>query len=320
MQASPCAAGVVRITTPLRSRPRTVHAYLLETSGGPVLVDGGAETDEAWEVLDAAVRVTIGRWSDLKLHLVTHMHVDHIGLAGRIRRASGSPLAMGRLDAERTAHAAAHPNEEAGYRTSMLRSAGADAELVARAGVVPDRRTQRPDCEFPIGEAGGPLLVGSEWRVLWTPGHTAGHVSLFRDSDRVLIAGDAVLPRISPTIGVNRQRPNPVGDYLDALDRLESLRPALALPGHGDPVTEPRDRIGQLRAETLQESDRVLSCLRGGASTVAEVVAMRYAGRALPDAARVQAIRETRAHLDRLTALGTAAAETHGDLVCFWPS
>jgi hypothetical protein len=111
---------VVRVTTPLRSRPRTVHAYLLETSGGPVLVDGGADTGEAWEVLDGAVRACIGRWSDLKLQLVTHMHVDHIGLARRIRQASwyaSGPVRTG-TEGGWTACGCGFPVRKPGFRDS----------------------------------------------------------------------------------------------------------------------------------------------------------------------------------------------------------
>src|SRR6185436_16692501 len=84
------------------------------------------------------------------------------------------------------------------------------------------------------------------WRFVWTPGHTAGHVSLFRADDRVLVAGDAVMPRITPTLGVNRQREDPVGDYLEALERLRGLRPALVLPGHGEPLDDGGARMREL--------------------------------------------------------------------------
>ena len=104
------APDVWRVTGPLPWRPRLVHAYLVRLgSDGWMLVDGGADTDAAWETLDAGVREVAGGWKAIALHVVTHMHVDHIGLAARVRDASGARLAMHRLDAERVAGAAADP-------------------------------------------------------------------------------------------------------------------------------------------------------------------------------------------------------------------
>lgn len=319
MQPAAVAPGVWRVTVPLPFRPRTVHAYLLDAGGGRfALVDGGADTDECWAVLDAAVRGVSGGWGAVSLHVVTHMHVDHFGLARRVREASGAPLAMGRLDAERAAHAAANPEEEASYRGRLLREAGAPADLVDRNAARASAPAGFVPCDHPLPEPISPVPSLAAWRAVWTPGHTAGHISLFRSEDGVLIAGDAVLPRVSPTIGVNRQRADPVADYLDCLSTLEELRPRLILPGHGDPIPGGSDRIAELRAGTLAESARVLAILGGEPMTTAEAAAARYAGRELPDPQMMQAIRETAAHLHHLVATGAAASGHEGEVVRFW--
>ncbi|HEV2131934.1 MAG TPA: MBL fold metallo-hydrolase, partial [Longimicrobiaceae bacterium] len=125
------APGVWRVTTPLPFRPREVHAYLLQGKEGAfVLVDGGANTDDAWVALVGGVREVAGEWQRVTAHVVTHMHLDHIGLARRVRDACGAPLLMHRLDAERAAHAEANPEEEAEYRAQLLRESGAPEELI----------------------------------------------------------------------------------------------------------------------------------------------------------------------------------------------
>lgn len=322
MPTTMVAPGVWRIAVPLPFRPRTVHAYLLETGAdGLALVDGGAHTDDGWEALDAGVHGVAGGWDAVRLHVVTHMHLDHIGLARRIREASGAPLAMGRLDAERAAHAALHPDEEARYRELLLVEAGAPPDLIARATAVNGAAAAAArfvECDVPLAEPTADLPGAPDWRAIWSPGHTAGHVSLHRATDGVVVAGDAVLPGISPTIGVNRQRPDPIADYLDALDRIAGLPPRLILPGHGDPIGEPGPRLAELRAETLAESRRVLELLAAERRTAAEVAEARYAGRELPPAQRVQAIRECVAHLHHLVALGRVASGQDGRTVRFW--
>jgi glyoxylase-like metal-dependent hydrolase (beta-lactamase superfamily II) len=305
------APGVWRISTPLPGRPREVHAYLAELPGGGwMLVDGGLGTEEAWAALDAAVRAAARGWPAVTVHVVTHMHMDHVGLASRVVAASGAPVLMGRLDAERMAHAATHPDEEAEYRRALFARCGAPAEWIelveqgharARAVAPPVRVDATLD-----GEA-GEVPGAPGWRFVWTPGHTAGHVSLFRADDRVLIAGDAVLPRITPTLGVNRQREDPVGDYLDALARLQALRPALILPGHGEPLEDGGARMRELHDAAAGETETVAALLDDEEATTWEVVDRRYAGRELPPATRMLALRETLAHLERLVRGGRVA-------------
>lgn len=318
--ATEVAPDVWRVTTPLPFRPRSVHAYLVRLPADRwLLVDGGANTDAAWSVLDGAVHAVTGGWHRLALHLVTHMHLDHVGLAERTRNASAAPLAMGGLDAERAAHAAAHPEEEAEYRMGLLRRHGAPAELLGttQPGREPLGSFVPADLPLPCDIA--PLDGAPGWTAVWTPGHTAGHVALLREADGVLLAGDALLPRITPTIGVNRQREDPVGDYLDTLDRLEGLAPRVALGGHGEPLADPAERARELRRSTREETEHVASLIPPRPTTAWEVVAARYAGRDLPPSAQMLALREILAHLQHLVRTGRAASAEHDGLVRFSP-
>lgn len=310
--AQPVATGIWRITTPLPGRPREVHAYLAALDdGGHLLVDGGVSTAEGWAALDAGVRA-VGGWAAVRLQVVTHMHMDHIGLARRVRKESEAPLLMGRLDAERSAIAARDPEDEARYRADLLREGGApeafrrtvEEGYRAAASLAP-----APEVDGVLEGAEGPLPGAGGWRFLWTPGHTAGHVSLLRESDRVVIGGDAVLPRITPTVGVNRQREDPVGDYLESLDRLAGARPTLLLPGHGAPIEDPAVRIDELRAVTRAETDAVLELLSEEPISAWEASERRYPGRELPPGPRMQALRETLAHLRHLVAAERARAD-----------
>lgn len=302
--------GVYRVTTPLPFRPREVHAYMVRLDGGRwLLVDGGGDTPEAWAALDAGVRAQ-AEWSEIRLHVVTHMHMDHIGLATRATAASGAPLAMGHLDAERSTHAALHPDEEAEYRAELFRENGVPTEMLER---IEQRRPGPPAepirVEYKLNGDGGQLPLAPEWQWIWTPGHTAGHVALFRPGDRVMIGGDVVLPRVTPTIGVNRQREDPVRDYLETLARLDALGLACILPGHGASITRPADGILDARLATEEESQAVHRLLAAGPGTAWGMTRRRYADRELPPSAWAQALRETLAHLHHLATAGQARTE-----------
>ncbi|HEX6745844.1 MAG TPA: MBL fold metallo-hydrolase [Longimicrobium sp.] len=294
-------------------RPPEVHAYLADLGEGRwMLVDGGLGTDDAWAALEAGVASIAGGWDAVAVHVVTHMHMDHVGLAARVRATTGAPVLMGRLDAERMEHAAAHPEEEAEYRRDLFRRCGASAEWI---DAVESGRASAQSLAPPVtvdatldGDEGD--VPGADgWRYAWTPGHTAGHVSLHRPADGLVIAGDAVLPRITPTLGVNRQRADPVGDYVAALGRLEALRPRIVLPGHGDPVADDGARLRELIAAAEGETETVASLVSGEPASVWEIVDRRWPGREMGAGTRMLALRETRAHLDRLAAMRRVARE-----------
>lgn len=302
--------AIARISVPLPFRPSAVNAYRVPLAGGGwMLVDGGVDTDEAWVALDRGVEEA-GGWDGLRLHLVTHMHVDHFGLARRVGERTGVERAMGVLDAERSGHAAADAADEAAYREQLLRRAGAPGGITrtvselsaAGAALAPFVSI---DHHLPTVEAA--LPQAPEWRSIWAPGHTAGHIVLFRESDRTLIAGDVVLTTISPTIGVNRQRPDPVSDYVATLKNLMRLEPRVILGGHGEAMQGPQ-RIQELLDEALAESVRVRLLAERG-RTAWEIAELRYEGRDLPLAMKVQALRETLAHLSRLCDLGEVRTE-----------
>jgi glyoxylase-like metal-dependent hydrolase (beta-lactamase superfamily II) len=307
------APGIWRLTTPLPSRPRTVHAYLVALDVERwMLVDGGPDSDTAWDVIDDGVRGMAGGWEKVLVHLVTHMHTDHIGLVARVREASGAALVMGELDAERAERAASHPEEEDGYREALLREHGVPRETreeILRATGASGPRPYVVPADHRLPCAASELPGAPGWTALWTPGHTAGHVSLLREADRVLVAGDAVLPRVTPTIGVNRQRPDPVGDYLATLDELARLDLRLALPGHGDRMVDVAGRLNELGRHTRNETGAVLHLLTAAPATAWEVAARRYSGRQLPASAWFQAIRETVAHLEHAALRGEVARE-----------
>lgn len=306
---------ITRFSIPLPFRPRTVNAFRVELSaGGWMLVDGGVETEDAWRALSAGVEAS-GGWNGLRLHVVTHMHVDHIGLARRVRDGFGAPLAMGRLDAERVQHASENEIEEAEHRRRMLESSGVPRSIQDRVSeLLGTGRALAPHVisDIRLEGEGIPLSPAPEWEAVWTPGHTAGHICLFRRSDRALIAGDAVIPRVSPTIGVNRQREDPITDYLESLDRLHALDPAVVYGGHGEPMNG-SSRILELKDEVLAESDRVQDLLTAAPASPWELAEERYRGRELPVGPQLQAVRETLAHLGRLVARGVAGARKGSD-------
>ena len=244
--------GLWSVPIPIPINPlRYVLVYAFELSGGGVaLVDAGWDTEEAWAALTDGLALFGARPGDVRAVVVTHVHPDHYGLADRVRRSSGAWIGL-------------HPADAA-----LLKGGPADAERLIRAmrgllelsGVpaqtLPDPSEASTQARTLLSMAQPDVLLHDEqmldlpgWdlRVIWTPGHSPGHVCLYSDAQRLLLSGDHVLPRITPTISFHSQRvPSPLGDYLESLTRIRALTPDEILPGHEYRFSDLRSRVTEI--------------------------------------------------------------------------
>jgi glyoxylase-like metal-dependent hydrolase (beta-lactamase superfamily II) len=295
------ASGIVRLTLPLPLGPRHVHCYLLP---GGVLVDTGLGLpgiEAAWRRLDGRIERVV----------VTHFHPDHVGAAALV----GAPVAQGALDYEQCERVWGSDDWPARIRDWFVRH-GVPAALADRA------RKLDEAARGLIRFAPGPELLheGDEvegWSVLELPGHADGHIALLRDG--VLVAGDSLLPSISPAVGLYPDsRPDPLGDYLATLERVIALAPRLALPGHGDPIEDPAGRAKELVEHHLERLDATERLL-GREPRSADAIALDLFGE-LPDEQRRFAVAETLSHLQRLVHAGRARREESGRVVTYTES
>ena len=142
------------------------------------------------------------------------------------------------------------------------------------------------------------------WSVVELPGHADGHICLLKDG--VLIAGDHLLPRITPAVGLYPDsRPDPLGDFMASLERVAELAPRLALPGHGDPIDDPAGRAREIVRHHHERLAETESGLRDGPRSGYELSCTLFPGD-LGAAQRRFAVAEALSHLERLVVEGRA--------------
>ncbi|MHA6485192.1 MBL fold metallo-hydrolase [Paenibacillus sp. strain BS8-2] len=244
--------GWKRIKVPLPFSLKWVNSYIIPEESGYTIVDPGLRTDEAVEIWDETFKDCGMEWRDIVRIVLTHQHPDHYGLAGYMQQKSGAPVLMTERS-HRYARRLWGGNHEYGVALSELFiSHGMPEELMLEIRINLDGFVERvsPQPEITYMRAGDKLnMNGRDWELIDAPGHAYGAVCLYDNSRRWIICGDQVLPHITPNISVvPGEERDPLADFLHNLEQLAHYHVELALPGHRDPFTDFRGRIGELQA------------------------------------------------------------------------
>src|SRR5260370_2173066 len=104
--------------------------------------------------------------------------------------------------------------------------------------------------------------------VEWTPGHSPGHICLYERGEKLLFAGDHMLPELSPNVGLHPQStPDPLHEYLDGLKRMAAYEPPLILPAHGRPFTDAASRVAALAPHPSRRLGQIFAIVSAGAKS-----------------------------------------------------
>jgi glyoxylase-like metal-dependent hydrolase (beta-lactamase superfamily II) len=293
----------------------------VEEEGGIAIVDTGLPLDackEAWRAIFAGPlagkRVT--------RVIVTHMHPDHLGLAGWLTKKHDVRLWMTRGEYLTARLLVADARDEAPEGVSaMWRGAGwSDAQIAAaeaRGWSMFARALHRMPDGYVRVQAGDRL---GAWRAVIGSGHCPEHLCLIDDARRVMISGDQVLPRISSNVSVTMLEPDgdSLGEWLDSLARFRAELPddLLVLPAHGSPFTGLHARLEALIEGHRKQLDRLEERLREAPRRAVDCFGVMFA-RPIDDKLLGMATGETLAHLRRLELKGRAVMEMK-DGVWWW--
>jgi glyoxylase-like metal-dependent hydrolase (beta-lactamase superfamily II) len=262
----------LRLPLPLLGVPHC-NAWALSAGDGLVLVDTGMHEPGSIVELERACAMVGLSLDDVRLVVCTHAHIDHWGQAATICDRTGCEMWM-------------HPNHQHGFAAATDPDAAVERRIeIGRQSGVPEsvlaRYAERAR-ELPSGiarviEPARPLVEGVKietdlgvWTAVETPGHAPSHVCLVQTERRLLISGDHVLGRISLYFDYGWS-PDPIGEFLASLDRVDRLDARLALSGHGKPFIDVRGHIEGNRRLVQERLEAVLTTVAGGPRTALEI-------------------------------------------------
>ncbi|WP_054849193.1 MBL fold metallo-hydrolase [Vulcanisaeta sp. JCM 14467] len=289
--------------------PGHVFSYVVRLNNECVMIDAGYPSNDLLNPLINTLKAIPNcRVTTL---FITHMHIDHTGLANDLRSKLGLSVAMHRRDYEQVIKMLSSDLITREF-LELLQYYGVpetEVEMYRRVmnGISSRRRLSdvRPDI----------IIDGEEERiegvrVLLTPGHSPGHVSIVVDEYGIAFTGDLILPTITTHVGLTAINPgNPLSDYLTSLLKIRSIGPRCLYPGHEGEICNVGSRISELIEHRVSRLCEVLNALRSNELTIFEVTKalkwMDNKGYAdLDPMNRYMALTETAALIKYLESLG----------------
>lgn len=259
----PCIYRVsLSIPVPLKA----INIYLFKGANGWSIVDCGFHDDETEIVWKQVFRDLHIDYDEVSQIIVTHYHPDHYGGAGWLQELTGAKVFL--LDKEKkyldqTWHDKTFPSriEQAFITYGMPENIALDVkeEHISRYQAV----SPHPK-EITLLSAEDEIQLGDyRFKVIWSPGHTEGLMTLWSESESVFIANDLVLPKITPNIsfyGIAEN--NPLSDFLTSLRKIRDLPAKMTLPGHRQIITNLGERVDEIIHHHDERLGQIINILK----------------------------------------------------------
>lgn len=324
--------GIYQLKLPLPARDILlgyVNVYLIAGDDGYLLVDAGWSTEEALASLKKQIaEISIGL-KDIARVVITHVHPDHYGLAGKLKQLDHVQLYMHDLEKDAINSRYQDPDtliEQMGQRLHINGVPTNELHILqtASVGMLKYVVPTMPDITLYGDETISTGLFS--FKVLWMPGHSAGHICLYEPDKKVLICGDHILPTITPNIGLHPlSGENPLGDYFNSLNAAKKLDANLVLPGHESPFTGLQLRVDELIKHHRQRDSKILDTVKAKEKNayqisneitwISDINGISW--QSLTPLHKRLAILETLAHLESMRFDGEVENFTKGDIIYY---
>jgi len=291
-----------------------VSLYLFEFEGKRILIDAGIDLGNWKKALFSALKELNLSVRDIDYCFISHMHVDHIGLVKTLKKVNpGLKIVMHDITHdifkwEMDENLFYEYEEEIGKIADMMIQYGISAEqgqkIIKFFLTWPKYlQYQAPDIIVHDGDK-----VLNDLEIIWTPGHSFGHICVYDAKNRYLFAGDHILSRITPHIGnfvispvlqekyKDHNFENILDHYLRSLDKIDKLNPRIIFSAHQEIIHDPHQRIISIKEHHRNRLDEIINIIKNKSLTPFEISKIHF-GPDLDEINSYMALSEVLGHL-----------------------
>jgi len=308
---------VIRIKIDVPFGVKFVCTYIFEIDGKKVIIDSGLNMGNWSKVFFTTLAENGYSISDVDYCIITHIHTDHIGLIKKFKKKNPDLKLLMHDITHRILKWETDKTKADEYREEAIKV----ANLMIKYGISEEQgkhvvefltlwpnylQYQEPDQLIHDGE-----IILSDLKILWTPGHSFGHICIFDNKKGYLFSGDHILSRITPHIGnfvissalrnefEDQHFDNILNHYLKSLEKIDNLNPKVIFPAHQDVIYEPHKRIQEIRDHHENRLNEILAILQDKTLTPFKVSQIHF-GTELDEINSYMALSEILGHLTYL--------------------
>jgi glyoxylase-like metal-dependent hydrolase (beta-lactamase superfamily II) len=302
-----------------------VNCYLIEDD--PLtLVDTGPNSGKAFDELEQGVAALGHRIEDIERIVLSHQHIDHLGLAGVLRRRSGAQVVCLDVLAPAVRDFSDHAERDDAMAEQLMLRHGIPPDVVSALRTVSQayRAWGGPsEIDATLTDGGRLEFASRSLTVHHRPGHSPSDTVFHDESDGTLIGADHLLAKISsvplisiPLGGRMREtggRPRALVTYIESLQATREMEITTVLPGHGDPVTDHRELIDSRLALHERRARKIGALIAERPRTAHEVAQAMWGNVAVTQA--FLTLSEVLGHVDLLVDRGEVTERDDGGVV-----
>jgi glyoxylase-like metal-dependent hydrolase (beta-lactamase superfamily II) len=321
-------AGIHRLAVPTPFLVGRVNCYLIEDE--PLtLVDTGPNSAKSFDELERALHEHGRAVKDLKLIVITHQHMDHVGLLEILARRSGAEVAALHLLGPYLRDFSSSATADDEFSQGVMRRYGVPSDVTTVLGSVGTAfRSFGSSGHVDLGLHDGDTLQLRDrtLRVFHRPGHSPSDTIFWDERRKILIAGDHLLAHVSSNPLVSRplvpasdeqpvDRPRALIDHMNSMRATRELPAELTLSGHGDPIRDHQTLIDERFRMHERRARKLLRMLEDGPLTGYEVALRMWGNVAVTQA--YLTLSEVLGHMDVLIGEGRVEEREEHGLVRF---
>ena len=295
---------VVRIKIDVPFGVKYVSIYLFEVDGKKVLIDSGLNMGNWSKVFFTTLEEHGYSISDVDYCIITHIHTDHIGLIRKFKRKNPDLKLLMHDITHRILKWETDKNKVDEFREEAIKV----ANLMIKYGISEEQgkrvvEYQEPDQLIHDGD-----IILNDLKIIWTPGHSFGHICIFDEKNEYLFSGDHILSRITPHIGnfvissalrnefEDSHFDNILDHYLKSLEKIDDLQPKVIFPAHQDIIYDPHKRIQEIQLHHENRLNEILGILQNKTLTPFKISLLHF-GTDLDEINSYMALSEVLGHL-----------------------